>query len=260
MLKMPATNKPGASLNLVPSDRCHSSGMGNGEDWFAMARQVPRVVAAESILEDLREGIRSKELEVGTRLPSELALAKHYGVSRPVVREALRSAQALGLTRTRMGSGTFVESDVPKPPQRFGNYSTRDLMEARPAIETPSARLAAVRRDETQADGLLAICDQMDNELQARAWVQLDSLFHVSIALASGNAVFSAVVGDTREALSQQSEIINLMADRREASNLEHREIAEAIAAQDPDRAALAMQTHLNYVEAVVRPMIVESS
>lgn len=230
-----------------------------GHDWFSTTREVPRVNAAESILADLRDGIQRNEIEIGSRLPSEVELAKHYGVSRPVVREALRSAQALGLTKTRMGSGTFVVSSAPKPQLRFGNYSTRDLMESRPAIETPSARLAAIRRDESQASELLAICDQMDREIQPRAWVQLDSLFHVLIAAASGNAVFSTVVSDTREALSQQSEIINLVAHRREASNIEHREIAEAIVAQDAERAMKAMQVHLEYVEAVVRPMMDET-
>lgn len=228
------------------------------QDWFAVRRALSRVNAAESILDDIQEGIRRKSLEVGTRLPSEAALAEHYGVSRPVVREALRSAQALGLTRTRSGSGTYVVSDTLRPPQRFGNYTTRDLMEARPSIEVPAARLAAVRRSAEQADELLEICVRMERERQAQAWVQLDSLFHASIAAASGNAVFSSIVSDTREALSQQSEIINLVAHRRGPSNVEHREIAEAILAADPERAAAAMQAHLNYVEAVVRPMIDE--
>ncbi len=225
------------------------------QDWFAVRRTLTRSNAAESILEDLREGIGSGTLEIGSRLPSEVELARHYGVSRPVVREALRSAQALGLTRTRTGSGTYVVSETVRPPERFGSYSTRDLMESRPAIEIPSARLAAARRSESQAAELLDICVRMENEQQLAAWVQLDSLFHASIAEASGNAVFSSVVSDTREALSQQSEIINLVAGRREPSDVEHREIAEAILAQDPERAALAMQAHLEYVEAVVRPL-----
>ena len=228
------------------------------QGWFASHRELPRSSAAESILDDLREGIRSKSLEVGARLPSEQDLARHYGVSRPVVREALRSAQALGLTQTRTGSGTYVISETPRPSQRFGEYSTRDLVESRPAIEVPAARLAALRRNDEQAAALLDICTRMEEERQAREWVRLDSLFHASIAAASGNAVFSSVVADTREALSQQSEIINLVAHRREPSNREHRGIAEAIIRGDADGAARAMQEHLDYVEAVVRPMIDE--
>ena len=115
-----------------------------------------------------------------------------------------------------------------------------------------------MRRSDTQAQELLHLCDRMEAEEQPKVWVKLDSLFHASIAVASGNDVFSSVVSDTREALTQQSEIINLVAHRREASNREHRVIAEAIAASDPDRAARAMQAHLNYVEVVVRPMIAD--
>lgn len=228
------------------------------QEWFTTRRELSRANAAGAILEDLREGIRSKNLEVGVKLPSEIALAGQYGVSRPVVREALRSAQALGLTHTKTGSGTYVVSEIPQPPTRFGAYSTRDLLESRPVIEAPAARLAAIRRSDEQAAELLRICTNLEHEVKPRLWVVLDSLFHVTVAEASGNAVFAAIVADTREALSQQSEIINLVAHRREASNVEHREIAQAINEQDPDRAIRAMQLHLSYVEVIVRPMIEE--
>ncbi|UQN14156.1 FadR/GntR family transcriptional regulator [Gulosibacter sp. ACHW.36C] len=226
------------------------------KDWFSRERELPRSNAAEAILEDLVEGIRTEQIEVGTRFPSEFDLAGHYGVSRPIVREALRSLQTLGLTQTRTGSGTYVIATQPRSPQRFGDYTTRDLMEARAAIEVPSARLAARRRTEADAAELMNLCDRLDHESQSSAWVDLDSLLHARIAAASGNAVFSMIVADARKALSQQSEFINLVADRRQPSNIEHREIVEAIIARDSERAAAAMQAHLGYVEDVVRPML----
>src|SRR5699024_6763827 len=188
--------------------------------------------------------------------PSEIALAKHYGVSRPVIREALRSAQALGLTRTRTGSGTFVIADTLTVPPSFDNYSTRDLMEARPAIEVPSAHYAALRHTPEQAEELLHICDLMDLEENPSEWVKLDSKFHVCVAAASGNQIFSNVVSDTRTALTQQSEMVNLVAHRRLPSNREHRAIAEAIVAGNSTAAAQLMQEHLHSVEVVLEPMI----
>lgn len=230
--------------------------MVGGKEWFSPGRELPRTNAAGAILEDLLEALRTKHLDVGSRLPAEVALARHYGVSRPVVREALRSLQALGVTQTRTGSGTYVVATQPRPPQRFGNYSTRDLIEARPAIEIPSARLAALRRSEEQAAALIHLCDRMEAEQQQRAWVELDSLLHARIAVASGNAVFAAMVADARDALTQQSEVINLIARRRGPSEGEHRQIVEAIIARDPERAASAMQAHLGRVEEVVNPTL----
>lgn len=233
--------------------------MAGTEDWFANTDHVPRVNAAESILADLREAISEGSVAVGSRLPAELELARHYGVSRPVVREALRSLQALGLTQTRTGSGTYVVSKAPRPPQRFGHYSTRDLMESRPSIEIPCARLASLRRTDAEAEELLTICDQMEQESRPQAWVRLDSGFHVAVAKASKNAVFGSVVSDIREALTEQSAILNLVAHRQDPSNIEHRNIAQAIGAQEPERAAKAMALHLGFVESVVKSMVENS-
>ena len=232
--------------------------MSGTTEWFSEQKKIVRLNAAESILEDLQEGIAQRVLPVGSRLPSELQLAKHYGVSRPVVREALRSAQALGLTQTRTGSGTYVISQLPKAPQSFDNFSTRDLMEARPAIEIPSARLAAMRRSTQQAADLLMICQKMEEEVGSSEWVELDSLFHVSVAAASGNAIFSSLVADTRNALSQQSHVINMVAHRRGPSNEEHRAIAQAIMDIDPNLAAQLMENHLTSVAEVLHQLMYE--
>ena len=67
-----------------------------------------RMSAVDYMLGDLREAIDSGVIHVGERLPSEAALATRYSVSRSVVREVLRACEALGLTVTRGGKGTFV--------------------------------------------------------------------------------------------------------------------------------------------------------
>src|SRR3712207_4043406 len=174
------------------------------------------------IFEDIRSAIQSGQLAVGTRLPSEALLAERYGVSRPIVREALRSVQALGLTETRTGSGTYVVADTPRLEFVYGSFSARDLMEARPCIEVPAAGWAARRRTEHQLVTLLELCEAMDEEEEPHQWVLLDSRFHAVIAEASGNAVFVKIVADVREALTRQSEVVNLISDRRVASNEEH--------------------------------------
>ncbi|WP_288429789.1 FadR/GntR family transcriptional regulator [uncultured Agrobacterium sp.] len=226
--------------------------MSAGADWIYEANPVSRKNAAESVFEDLRSAIVSGRLTVGTRLPSETHLAGRYGVSRPIVREALRSLQTLGMTQTRTGSGTFVLTDSPRNELRYGGYSARDLMEARPFIEVPAAGWAALRKTDAQLAHILKLCDAMDAQEDPHKWVRLDSEFHSAIAQASGNSLFAKVVADARESVSQQSELLNLMAHRRVASNVEHRVIAEAIAAGSDEAARNAMEAHLGKVKQVV--------
>jgi DNA-binding transcriptional MocR family regulator len=108
------------------------------DSWTDRRSAIVRQNAAESVFEDLRSAIESSELPIGVKLPPEAALAERYGVSRSVIREALRSAQTLGLTETKTGSGTIVVSSHPSAPN-YGKFSARDLVETRPYIEVPAA-------------------------------------------------------------------------------------------------------------------------
>ncbi|MGW9112561.1 FadR/GntR family transcriptional regulator [Microbacterium sp. NPDC055683] len=225
------------------------------DEWTASVAPVSRRSVAESVIEDLRSAIARGALPVGTRLPSEALLAERYAVSRPIIREALRSLQTLGLTRTRTGSGTYVIADRAEVELAYGEFSARDLMEARPHIEVPAAGLAAERRTDEQRDALTALCDEMDACDDPHEWVLLDSRFHSLIAQASGNAVFAKAVADIRDALARQSELVNRVAARREPSSREHRHIAQAIGVGSPIEAREAMRQHLGEVERVVIPL-----
>lgn len=218
-------------------------------DWLNGKTPIARKNAAEAVFEDLRGAIISGLVPVGSRLPSEEKLARTYGVSRPIIREAMRSLQTLGLTRSRSGSGSFVIAAIQRSELAYGDISARDLDEARPHIEIPAAGWAALRRDEAQLAALLHLCDQMDAHVESLKWVQMDSDFHSLIATASQNALFARIVSESRDAMMQQSELVNLLAHRRVASNIEHRQIAEAIAAGSEPDARAAMADHLDLVK-----------
>lgn len=234
----------------------HVDSMSALTDWLSESSPISRKNAAEAVFEELRSAIISGRIEVGRRLPSEAHLASKYGVSRPVIREALRSLQTLGMTQTRTGSGTFVTTATPSSDLSYSGYSARDLIEARPFIEVPAAGWAALRRTKQQSARLLKLCDEMEKEEDPLRWVRLDSDFHMLLAEASGNAVFAKIVMDARDALMQQSELVNLMASRRVASNREHRQIATAVDAGSQDDASRAMELHLGQVKLAVTEII----
>ncbi|MGH3518024.1 MAG: FadR/GntR family transcriptional regulator [Haloechinothrix sp.] len=210
----------------------------------------------DAVLEGLRLAITQGEFPVGAKLPSEAVLAAEFVVSRSVIREALRALQALGMTTSHTGKGTYVVSVRPVESPAFGSYSARDLLEVRRHVEVPVTGYAAARRSAEDLHNLLSLVDQMDAEPDDSAWVALDTLFHISIARASRNPVFGKVIEEIRDALARQSTLLNQLGDRRARSNAEHRAIVAAIAGGDPDAAVAAMTTHLDHVDAALHQIV----
>ncbi|MGA7204849.1 MAG: FadR/GntR family transcriptional regulator [Specibacter sp.] len=223
--------------------------MNLSDSWTAGQQQIVRVSAAEAVFKAIRSAIEGGELAIGSKLSSETALAQQYGVSRSVVREALRSCTALGLTETQTGRGTYVVANRAVRDLVLGQYSARSLMEARPHIEVPAAELAARRRTEEQVDQMRGIIEAMEHEDDPEIWVSLDASFHAAIARASGNGVFERVVNDIRDAMVNQSETINLITGRQRQSDAEHRLILDAIARGFTTEAGHAMAVHLSKVD-----------
>ena len=229
----------------------------NLSDSQTAGHDVPRRVSAmEAVLAYLRRAIERGEYAVGDKLPSEAALSREFEVSRSVIREALRGLQALGLTESKTGKGTFVTATGPAEHPTFGPYSARDLIEVRRHVEIPVAGYAALRRSSDDLDLLGHLVDRMDTETDNTAWVALDSLFHITIAQASGNPVFGKVIEEIRDALARQSAFLNQLGDRREESNVEHRRIVTAIAEGSEQAAVDAMTAHLEHVENALTTIV----
>jgi GntR family transcriptional repressor for pyruvate dehydrogenase complex len=169
-----------------------------------------------------------------------------------VIREALRSCAALGLTVSRTGKGTFVVSQRVAEDLALGAYSARDLHEARPHIEVPAAGLAARRRTEEDVRFLQDVVAAMAAEDDPQAWVELDTGFHAAVARISHNRVFEKVIADIREALFHQSETLNVVAARQKRSDEEHLRIFHAIRDGAADEAEAAMQDHLAAVRGAL--------
>ena len=74
----------------------------------AIYRPVPRTRLYDNVISQIRELIVSQRLQPGSPLPSERKLAKLFEVSRPIVREALRTLERDGLVQVKPGSGAFV--------------------------------------------------------------------------------------------------------------------------------------------------------
>ncbi|MFI6150945.1 FadR/GntR family transcriptional regulator [Streptomyces sp. NPDC051109] len=211
----------------------------------------------EAVFGHLRSAIERGEYSVGDKLPSEAELCRTLEVSRPVLREALRALQAMGLTVSKTGKGTFVLANAVEDPT-FGDYAASDLLEVRRHVEIPVAGYAALRRTPEDLDHLGHLLDRMEHETDTTAWVAMDTVFHLAVAEASRNPVFRRVIEEIRDALARQSTFLNELGGRREQSNCEHRAILEALVDGSEHDAVEAMSHHLLRVETtltdIVRP------
>jgi GntR family transcriptional repressor for pyruvate dehydrogenase complex len=207
--------------------------------------RIEKMYAADAVCDQLVRLIKTGEIEVGGRLPAEHEMAEAFGVSRPVVREALGRLRAMGLVVSRPGSGSFVAQPGAQRPPVLGLYSVTELHEARMQLEIPAAGLAAERREEPQLGALARIVESMRECRDTREWVGLDAAFHVALADATRNRVLARLIEHLRELLIDQASAVLKVEGRLEQANAEHQEIFDAIAAQDPLAARQAMSTHL---------------
>jgi DNA-binding FadR family transcriptional regulator len=160
-------------------------------------RGVSRRRLYQQIADDIERLILDGTFPAGTRLPSEQDFAAQYGVSRNVVREALKSLKESGLVSIRTGSGTYVRrpsmEQVTEALNRFVRHSLNDFSfahfyEIRRMIEPENARLAAQRASPDEIIAILAplhIMEQKQDDLEA--WSSADLEFHIAIASATQN-------------------------------------------------------------------------
>ncbi|WIJ44037.1 FadR/GntR family transcriptional regulator [Curtobacterium citreum] len=211
------------------------------------------------VLETLGQQIVDGLLRPGTVVRPE-AVAEEYGVSRSVVREALRVLQSLGLVEPRQRVGTLVRPtsswELLAPtvirwrgasPAYFAQQ--RELLELRLGVEPVAAALAATNTTTTAdttdstaavlaaATDMAAACDRDDS----RAYLEADVRFHRALLAASGNAVFAHFAG-TVEALlrTRTSESRDTITRWTHDAAARHVAVARAVVDGDADAASSA--------------------
>jgi GntR family transcriptional repressor for pyruvate dehydrogenase complex len=229
--------------------------MGNPDEGQSL-RPLPRPKLYEQVVERLREYVRTNGLHVGDRLPAERDLAGRLGVSRTSIRQAVVALEVQGLVEVRHGGGIFLlrEHWSPEPFARMLDRRRRlpDVLEARDALETKTAALAAQRRTEADLAELDAALEDMalaikNGELGERA----DRRFHGAITKAAGNPLITDAMARLSERIAESRTESLRQPGRPEQSLAQHRAIAEAIRRGDPDAAAAAMHTHVSSVGRV---------
>lgn len=233
--------------------------------------KLPR--AADVLVEQIKQGIILGTYPEGTRLPTENEMAAQLNVSRPTVREALRLLEAEGLISTRPGPGggpRVCRPDVLTVTRslttlfQYDRVTLGELLEARRAIEPACARVAALHAAPEDVARLRESIKNMRTSLQDdEIFWQENANFHLALAAAGQNQVLHTMMTALREMIYQFTAELHIASEERDGTVAEHTTIMEAIAAHDPEAAALATHDHLWKSEERLReeyPEILQSA
>lgn len=223
--------------------------------------------AFEEICQRIREEIARGVLRPGDKLPAERDLAQQLGVSRNVLREALRSLEMAGLLRLQKGvrGGAFIREgntdrmdDVIRDLLSLGSIDVKQLAEARIHIMDVVVRLACKSAAKADLDALDANADRTEaatSEGRFLDRVECSREFYRLLAAATKNQVLSMIVHAVTEIhmrfvharVAARGMAMPKLVEKR-------RQFLAAVRARDAESATRMMRTHLEAVHRTRSP------
>ncbi len=213
-------------------------------------------LATDRVVNEIERSMLGSTVRVGEKLPSERELALQMGVSRPVIREALRRLQERGLVEAQPGRGSFYRPAEPTDAAESLNRLFRrsavtpaQLIVARKMLESESAGLAAIHRTDDDCMRLERILGGFSKQKGILELAQLDIAFHDRIAQASANPVIHLMVASISDITVGL--MVRSLSDRqvRRRGLPLHDDVFAAIVAGDAEKARDAMADHLDAAE-----------
>jgi GntR family transcriptional repressor for pyruvate dehydrogenase complex len=211
---------------------------------------------AERVSLALMDTIASGRLAPGDRLPSERDLGEQFGVSRTVVREAVRGLQARGVLKVQPGRGAEV---VALPASQITETFTlflrgadtqqvidgEHISEVRETLEIKLAELACRRATREDLELMEAAIAAMAGDTDVERASKYDMEFHRLIASATKNMLFVVLLDSLGGVLMELRRRSLAVEGRRDGAVAEHRRILDALRAGDVAAARTAMADHL---------------
>ncbi|HMZ07054.1 MAG TPA: FadR/GntR family transcriptional regulator [Anaerolineales bacterium] len=217
----------------------------------------------ERVVDKVLELISSGAWKPGFRLPPERELSEAFGVSRTVVREAVKALEARGVLESTTGSGVSVRhADFNMVSQSLKTYMQLTkledfeirLNEVRQVLEVEMVALAANRISTEQKKQLRKICKEMrESDNTSKQMAELDFRLHVTLAEATQNELFKVLLAPLINQLRDQ--IILTWEDFPRPVSVvldQHEAIVTAVESGDTDGARQAMAKHLAFSRKVL--------
>lgn len=228
-----------------------------------------RRTAAGRVARELTQRIADGSLAPGSKLPGETVLARRLGVSRPTLREAIRTLAARGLLEVRPRSGTYVAPALPglpvasvvvvvaADPSRFW-----ELLEVRRMVDVAAAELAARRRTSADLAGFGGLATSLRKATGAGpggldAWWGSYVRFFTLLAGATHNTLVTHLAAGVTRSVGDAAPagLLQALARPRPASAVAAQLLAiyRAVEAGDPEAAREAAEAHLDFFELTLR-------
>lgn len=212
----------------------------------------------EEVSRQIAQRIVVGDFPVGATLPAEAELIARFGVSRAVIREALRSLDECGMIAVRHGRRTIVapqeEWDVLNrlvltAYRDEGQIEPllRDSLRVRRLLEPAITAEAAERATPELLSDLAASLERQAAALDMPdVFLEEDIHFHNLLVGATGNRILARMLGAIRDLLHISREVTNQAPNAIRGALLSHRRIYDEVRGGNPDRAHRAMLDHLD--------------
>lgn len=211
---------------------------------------------ADSVSDAIAAALFDGRIAPGEPLPPEGEIAREFGVSKPIAREALRQLTSAGLVSTQQGKVARAKEMNGEPLEKIYGYAVRSSLERlqeanemRRVIETGIARLASERRETAGLASMERALADMRNGLgDPEAFTEADILFHMGMAIATGNSMLRVQMEGMRSVQREVSELFSRRSNRSkadwQATIDRHQALYDAIVAGDADLAAQKIIAH----------------
>lgn len=222
----------------------------DGEDW----QQLGHGSLNGRIRVEILRYLKAHRLSAGDRLPSERELAAVLHVSRPSVREAVRSLQAEGHLIVKHGQGVFVAEPAVRRNLRESmtqlDHSLTELFAMREVLEVPAAQWASKRQDGPSLAAVTATFDELSDAIERdpldfEQLQRLDSQFHLRIVQAAGNRLLEQTQSVLNDLMRTGMRTTLEIEGRLERSRDEHERILTALLGGDTKSAARSARAHV---------------
>lgn len=234
----------GSPLTRTPTTEASESALTLEE--FKRLRKERSGVTADRVYAQLRESIRNAELAPNERLVED-DIAAWLQVSRTPVREALLRLQQEGAVERR--GGWIVRERTPR--------EITELLEARLAIESHAAYLAAGRVSQETLDALTDLAKQMEApDLSRRRFNVLNEHFHGLIVESSRNSVLKNLYAQTQLNYWDLSTPVVFTPDVDKVVHEQHFDLIAALRDGNSDRARIVVTNHVRLTMATVLPAV----
>jgi GntR family transcriptional regulator, transcriptional repressor for pyruvate dehydrogenase complex len=210
----------------------------------------------DRVVNEIESLILEGQLPVGSKLPPEREFALQLGVSRTVIREAVRILMARGLLDTKPGVGTTIcqvtGEHVLKPLSLFlqtrsGGISIDQLHQVRSILEVANAGLAAEQATDAEVEELKKLLEEMAAFQQDPAqFAARDAEFHKRIAETTHNPLLIVLIDSLGDLMAEVRAMVAGQPALPRKAMTGHRKVLDRIAGKDPAGAREAMLQHLN--------------